>query len=280
MGQISSNLGSVPSNLYASTPSGPINYMSVYQPFPLRIDGQQYDACFQIGDFSLRDGKDTNPGIVVLIPLNVDSNPGKGGKFVNAFASSIPSILGGTPDRMMGFPDVQVTGLTDWSVADILHVDRPFYTWKTKDGTRVIVMAEAIGIAEGDMTNIKSLPITPPSHVIHEIPEQKYIFYKAAPPLDCAGNPIKCKKPFTIVPVEMPKQDSSQKASGMNFLNGLGTFIAVVFAVWFAIMLATGPGATLIKRLGEGIGGTFNSAPTRRIMNPLPPEARGPVPAA
>jgi hypothetical protein len=192
-------------------------------------------------------------GIVILIPLKVSSNIGKGGTFINAFASSIPNILGGTPDILTGFPDVQVTGLTSWNVADILQSDRPFYTWTTKDGTRVIVMAEPIGISDGDMTNIKRLPITTPGDAIHEIADN--IFYKSAPPLDASGNPVKCKKPFTIMqPPLALKEQSARTNQGAMFLGGLAGFLTVLFAVWLALWLTTGPGATFMKSISNGLG--------------------------
>lgn len=254
-------------------PGGDIGVMSVYQPFPLRIGGQQHDACFQIGEFSMPDATGVGTGIVILIPLKVSSNVGDGGKFINAFASSIPNILGGTPDILTGFPDVQVTGLTGWNVTDILQSDRPFYTWTAKDGTRVIVMAEAIGISDGDMTNIKRLPITTPGDAIHDIADN--IFYKSAPPIDCAGNPIKCQKPFNIVQPSIPvKEVADKKNIGISVLTGAGTFIGIVIAVWLAIMLATGPGATLMKslseRLGQAVSGGYDA------IKKLPPVAPGP----
>ena len=262
-------------------PGGDIGIMSVYQPFPLRIEGQQYDACFQIGEFSMLDGTGVGTGIVILIPLKVSANIGKGGTFVNAFASSIPNILGGTPDILTGFPDVQVTGLTGWNVADILQSDRPFYTWTNKDGTRVIVMAEAVGIADGDMTNIKRLPITPPGDVMHEIADK--IFYKPAPPIDCAGNPIMCRKPFNIV---QPKVNTTtgalQSKQIMDAFAGFFYLIIVVIGIWLALMWATGSGAGFLKGLGDRIGGAFagirlptrTSAPVVPTTDTMTPEER------
>ena len=234
-------------------PGGDIGIMSVYQPFPLRIEGQQYDACFQIGEFTMPDGVGVGSSIVILIPLKISATIGKGGNFINAFASSIPTILGGTPDQLTGFPDVQVTGLTSWNVADILQEGRPFYTWTNKDGTRVIVMSDPIGIADGDMTNIKRLPITEPGNAMHEIADN--IFYKSAPPLDCAGNPVMCKKPFTIVqpPIAL-KEQSTRTDQGAKFLGGLAGFLMVLFAVWLALWLTTGPGATFMKSISNGMG--------------------------
>jgi hypothetical protein len=236
------------------TPGSDVTLMSVYQPFPLRIEGAQHDACFQIGEFNMKDNPENATSIVILIPLRISPNIQKGGKFINAFASSIPNILGGTPDILTGFPDVQVTGLTSWTIADVLQSDRPFYTWKNKDGTRVVVMAEPIGIAEGDMGNIKRLPITPPGDVLHEIADA--VFYKPAPPLDCTGNPIQCKKSFKIVQPPVPKTVgvSNTELIG-SVLGGFSYFILTVIAVWIAITLATGYGQKAMDWIGNKLGG-------------------------
>lgn len=272
MGANSSSPEEIPTPTFP-VPGGDIGVMSVYQPFPLRIGGQQHDACFQIGEFSMPDATGVGTGIVILIPLKVSSNVGKGGKFINAFASSIPNILGGTPDILTGFPDVQVTGLTSWNVADILQSDRPFYTWTAKDGTRVIVMAEPVLISDGDMTNIKRLPITTPGDAIHDIADN--IFYKSAPPIDCAGNPVLCRKPFTIVqPPVAVKKIEDRKEWGLTVMSGVGYLFLMLIGVWFALWLTTGPGERMMKSIGTTLGNMFTS----RRVKPAPPEPAKPAP--
>jgi hypothetical protein len=226
------------------------------------------------------DATGVGTGIVILIPLKVSSNVGKGGKFINAFASSIPNILGGTPDILTGFPDVQVTGLTSWNVADILQSDRPFYTWTAKDGTRVIVMAEPIGIADGDMTNIKRLPITTPGDAIHDIADN--IFYKAAPPIDCAGNPLLCKKPFNIVQPQQYLPENSVSGGKRDVIMGgvgiLWSFFLACFAAWIAIMLATGTGAKIISGISDGISKIIGAAKVAKPAAPAPAKPAAPAP--
>lgn len=267
MGAVSSS--PAPAFFALPTPGAEVGLMSVYQPFPLRIEGAQYDACFQIGEFNMKNGPGIGTSIVILIPLKISPNVQKGGKFINAFASSIPNILGGTPDILTGFPDVQVTGLTSWTIADVLQSDRPFYTWKNKDDTRVVIMAEPIGIAEGDMGNIKRLPITPPGDVLHEIADA--VFYKPAPPLDCTGNPIQCKKSFKIVqpPVPAPIGTGKKDMIG-DILGAFAYFILAVIAVWIAITLATGYGEKAMRWIGNKLGSLFRS----------PTPAPAPAPAA
>jgi hypothetical protein len=241
------------------TPSAEIGLMSVYQPFPLRIEGQQYDACFQIGEFAMPDMNGIATAIVVLVPLKVSSKMDKGAKFINAFASSIPNILGGRPDRVKGYPDVQVTGLTSWNIADIMQSEVPFYTWTNKDGTRVIVMADAVGITEGDMLNIKSLPITPPGDAIQEISDR--VYYRPAAPVDCAANPMLCRKPFNIIqPAWMPKSTAAQTEILYKVLAWAGSFLVTLFVVWLAINFSVGSGAKGMAWLGNKIGSTASQA--------------------
>jgi uncharacterized membrane protein YgcG len=222
-----------------------INVMSVYHPFPVRIDTAgaigsgtnkcinlvkgsacppgcislngtgkandigncqplntniQYDACFQVGEFpshaisGIVEAKAGN-SIVVLVPLKADgSATGDGARFVNAFGSQIPNILGSQPDHLQGYPDVPASTGANWSLSAIVKSNRPFYTWITTydstlspPQTRVVVMSEPVLIAQTDLTNIQRLPITDPDDVIHEITA---VSYRAAPPLvGCAPAP-------------------------------------------------------------------------------------------
>jgi hypothetical protein len=251
MGNIFSTLPPLPPPV---PPSASIDVMSVFQPFPLRIDsfgeqGKQYDACFQIGEFHSQHVKGTN--IVILVPLKVSNNPGIGGTFVNAFANKIPNILGQQPDRLLGYPDVPAQTGADWSISKVINLSRPYYTWTQRDGTRVVVMAEPILIAAGDMENIKRLPVTPPEDVIHEIGSN--IKYKPAPPVDANGNPLPCPPPrgsLPNIPITQPPVKASVSGSKSSFdpnliwqvILGLIGTIAIVIGVWMGIKLAAGPG--------------------------------------
>jgi hypothetical protein len=278
--------------------------MSVYQPFPLRIDsfgeqGKQYDACFQIGEFPSKFVKGSR--IVILVPLKVSNNTtGIGAKFVNAFANKIPNILGQQPDRLLGYPDVPAQTGADWSISKVINLTRPHYTWTQRDGTRVVVMAEPILIAEGDMENIKRLPVTPPEDVIHEIGSN--IKYKPAPPVDANGNPIPCAPragtlpniPITQPPVKVPSGAGVPNGNGVTssssfdpnliwqvILGVIGT-IAIVIGVWMGIKLAAGPGGDMFRKLGDALGkqlaGAYKSVKDAK-MPPLP-TPKFPSPAA
>jgi hypothetical protein len=292
-----------PLTLTNSTNSS-IDLMSIYQPFPLRVNGQQYDACFQIGEFPMsisalapdpallaeiaREDAAIAAGgwerdiavhyrqvraqkearlrasmpaigttIVILVPLKVSPVKSKGSEFINAFAPNIATIVASQPDSNNGYPDLQVTGMADWNTAHIVQSDRPFYTWTNKDGTRVIVMAEAVGISAENMTHIKRLPITPPEAAIKEISDT--VYYKSAPPLKVDETATK----FAISqpPVSLPTANSGANTEMLTkFLAGFGYLIATVFAVWLAIKLATGYGKTAMEWIGNKLGDGIVSA--------------------
>lgn len=247
---------------------------------PLRVDsfgeqGKQYDACFQIGEFPGKNVQGT--GIVILVPLKVGPNPGIGGTFVNAFANKIPNILGAQPDPLLGYPDVPAQTGANWDVSKVVDVTRPYYTWVQEDGTRVIVMAEPILIAAGDMTNIKALPVTPPEDVIHEIGSP--ILYRPAPPRDANGKPVPCpqtawQKSVSNVmqpPVVMNKPSVNSVEFIVGIILTVVVFVGAVIVVWFAVRMATGTVGDAFGGLGNSIGrslasgyGTFKKATSDR----------------
>jgi hypothetical protein len=257
-------------------PSQIIDVMSIYHPFPLRLDSLnkgapvQYDACLQLGEFPSARYKGNTA--VVLFPLKVKRNPGPKGKFMDDIASKIPTILGQQPDPITGYPDVPAHTGADWSIEDILFmkdksgqtVSRAFYAWfnKTPFPVGVVVMAEPVYISQTNMDAIKRLPITPPSDVIHEIGTP--ILYKPGPIFDEEGNPQPC--PATKADMAKQAMDSiiqppiPTKKSGIDLdlffqivLGALGTLV-VILGVWMGIKFAMGPGSTIMKTIGDSLG--------------------------
>ena len=245
-----------------------IPILSVFHPFPLRLDTPgsgtkiQYDACFQIGEFPSEDPSSKVRGtkIVILVPLKADPTPSDGAKFINAVSRHIPSILAAQHDPVNGYPDTPAATGADWNIAQIVKTDRSYYTWITRNGTRVIVMAEPILVSEGDITNILRLPVTPPEDVIHEIGDVRY---KPAPPIDSKGNPVPCKSSISVpqlVPgptaVAMTKANKPA-VSGTDWLAvilGILGSIAVFIGVWFGLKAAMGPGGDFLKTIGDMLG--------------------------
>jgi len=255
-------------NQQTRSASDDIPILSVFHPFPLRLDTQgngtkiQYDACFQIGEFPSEDPSSKVQGtkIVILVPLKSDPTPGEGAIFINAVSRHIPTILAAQADPLTGYPDTPAATGADWNIAQIVKTDRSYYTWVTGNGTRVIVMAEPILVSEGDITNILRLPVTPPEDVIHEIGDVRY---KPAPPIDSKGNPVPCPSRISVpqmVPgpsaVAMTKMNKPA-VSGTDWLAiilGILGSVAVLIGVWFGLKAAMGPGGDLLKRLGDALG--------------------------
>ena len=248
--------------------AGDIPILSVFHPFPLRLDTQgngtkiQYDACFQVGEFPSEDPSSKVRGttIVILVPLKADPMPGDGAIFINAVSRHIPTILAAQQDPVNGYPDTPAATGADWNISQVVKTDRSYYTWVNRDGTRVIVMAEPILVSEGDIANILRLPVTPPEDVIHEIGDVRY---KPAPPIDSKGNPVPCKSRVSVpqvVPgpsaVAMAKMNKPA-VSGTDWLAvilGILGSIAVLLGVWFGLKAAMGPGGDFLKTIGDMLG--------------------------
>jgi len=280
-------------------PSQIIDVMSIYHPFPLRLDSLnkggpvQYDACLQLGEFPSARYKGNSA--VVLFPLKVKRNPGAKGKFMDDIASKIPTILGQQPDPITGYPDVPAHTGADWSIEDILFmkdksgqtVSRAFYAWfnKTPFPVGVVVMAEPVYISQTNMDAIKRLPITPPSDVIHEIGTP--ILYKPGPIFDEEGNPQPC--PETAADITQKFMNSivqppvPTKEGGIDLalffqivLGTLGT-IVVILGVWLGVKFALGPGKIIMKGLGDSLGrslaGGYEAIKKAKIpaIPPIPP---------
>ena len=230
--------------------SGNMTHMSVYHPFPLRIEGQQYDACFQIGEFGARNKMRLRPpfehivhdfgplvigtGVVVLIPLASGANvSGPGAKFVNSFAGLMPGAADG-----VSIPSLKI--------ADILDVSRPFYTWKTADGTRVIVMAEPVIISDSNLGSIRmSTPATPPADAIHEIQPTQY--KPVAPP---PRPPARIFQP----PVDLTIIGESKRGLFIEVLKSVGYVVAAFFVIWLAIKFAkSDTGKNIVDGIGLGL---------------------------
>jgi len=258
------------SNFSTPTPTvtTSISVMSLYHPFPLRVDNfcernRQYDACLQIGEFP----SDLVAGskIVILVPLKAALFAGESGVFINAVANKLPNILGQQPHKEEGYPEVPAQPGADWILEKVVNVEKSFYTWLNKDGTRVIVLADPVNILFTDMLNIKRLPLTPPEDVIHEIGD---VSYSASPPINCftgelescaedipKNDEAKCSDPFATKMTEK-EYDKKVKTATDFLLYGFITII-VILIVWFGITFAMGSGSTMLKSLGDSLGRSF-----------------------
>jgi hypothetical protein len=247
-----------PGGISFTLPSPPssMSLMSIYYPFPLRIEGIQPDACFQIGEFNSKTtGNDysiAGTSIVVLIPLKKGvTASGPAASFIDTIAGRMPGVVVGT-DPKNGYSDVTVAGLSEWRIADILKTDRPFYSWMNRDGTRVVVMAEPIVISASTLGSITTAlaVATPESDVIHEMGPT--LQYKAAPPATPAA-PVRVTQP----PVAQTRGGESKDFIA-SLLSGVGYFVIAVLAVYLGLRFALGPGAGMIEKLGSGLASLYS----------------------
>jgi hypothetical protein len=230
--------------------SGNITHMSVYHPFPLRIEGRQYDACFQIGEFGSRNKvrlpfgefdlgelvKGT--GVVVLIPLASGSDiTGPGAQFVSSFAGLMTSAANG----------VSVPSL---KIGDILDVNRPFYTWKNTDGTRVIVMSEPVTISASNMGSIQmSTPATPPADAIHEIHPAQYKPVAPAP-----KPPVRINQPA----VDLSIIGEDKKNVFIKVLQSAGYIVVIFLVIWLTVRFANSDiGKNIVEGIGRGLSSLY-----------------------
>jgi len=281
-----------------------VSLMSIYHPFPMRMDtagdnpgdpiatNVQYDACFQIGEFPSPAYPESNlPAkagnrIVILVPLKAVDNPeGAGAKFINSLGRKIPNILNAQPDFLLGYPETPAATGADWGLASIVELDRPFYTWKTTYNaalnppeTRVIVMSEPVKISQGDLTNIQSLPITPPEDAIHEIGE---VSYHAAPPRAGCKKPV--SKPSNLPPVYKPSEFTPKKPASdpkkkqedtakilLSVLAGTVATVILIIGLYFGLKFAMGPLGIQFGKLGESLAGALGAAQKSMSKIPFP----------
>ena len=281
-----------------------VSLMSVYHPFPLRMDTAgskggdavqtniQYDACFQIGEFPAPAYPDSGlPAkrgnkLVIFVPLRGSQNPdGPGGKFINSLANKIPNILGAQPDFYLGYPEVPAATGSDWGLASILELGRPFYTWYTTYNraldppqTRVVVMSEPINISQGDLANIQRLPITPPEDAIHEIGQVRY--HAAPPKAGCPAPPPPFQLPSSF---KGGSVDNSRQQGLANtiFASITWAFVGacVLLGIYFGLKAAMGPVGEWFGKIGESMAAGMtgirrrlpasspNRSPTRRAIS-------------
>ena len=213
--------------------NGGINRMSIYYPFPLRIDGQQYDACFQIGEFA---GEGINgTGVVVLVPLVSGTNAtGPGSDFIDKFAGLMPGVTAG---------DVTVSSL---NIRDIVDANGPFYV-SGGGNSLVVIMAEPVTISVADMTSIQmSGPMTAPETAISSSVLANLVYKSVPPP---AKPPVRVVQP----PVDLTVGETHHDKI-VEVLKGVGYAVVTFFVVWLAIKFAkSDAGASVMNSIGGGL---------------------------
>lgn len=261
-----------------------IGLMTVYSPSPLRIESVQHDAVIQIG--WLLPGRFGPNRVIILVPLVTGNAGGAGGAFVQAFASSIPSLLGlPPPAEGAGEPFLDISTGKDWSLSNLISLKDPFFTWvdseyeqyvkydslierrigwKPKDGVRYIFMQNPIQVSANDMAMFSRLPISDPLMVIPRLPK---VYYKPGPPKNCitcvADTPV-----LKIPDITSPTATLSSNAppGGVSIdtilmiVFGIIGGIALFIGIYFGVKFAMGPKGLVLSQIGESLGKSLAAA--------------------
>lgn len=256
-----------------------VKQLVVYSPSPLRVESVQHDAVIQIG-WGLGDNK-----TVIFVPLVTGNAGGPGGAFVQAFASSIPSLLGLPPVEGGEPASLNISTGKDWSLSNLISLKDPFFTWvnsefeqyvkydslierrigwRPKDGVRYVFMQNPVQVAANDMAMFSRLPVSDPLTVIPRLPK---VYYKPGPPKNCITRVADIPAP-KIVDITSPTATLSSNApqGGISIdtilmivfgiIGGLALFIGIYFGVKFAM----GPKGLVLSQIGESLGKSLAAA--------------------
>lgn len=254
-----------------------VTKMSVYHPFPLRIENVQYDAVLSLNDPS--DGSTT----VVLIPLVASSNGSPSIEFMDKLAPHIPRAMAVDPTTKTNVPATVPTG-TDWMLTKMLpvrgnRIQSGFYQWFAGRGfdsyvdtsnpfirhtrwrgreprANYIVVETPANVSSSILSSILMLPRTDPLEAI--APLSPIVTYTP-----CASTPA------TAAPVRESfnpecdpfgpngyKDTSAEKSKLLlKIFGGILAAVAIVLAVFLALTLAGSDASIYIKQFGETAGG-------------------------
>ena len=96
-----------------------VKYISLYHPFPLRVDGVQYDAAIALNDPSV---ERRDSATVVLIPLKISQTGDEASAaFVRQIARYLPAVR--DIDPMTGvYPRATIPTGSSWSIAQLFNL--------------------------------------------------------------------------------------------------------------------------------------------------------------
>jgi hypothetical protein len=99
-----------------------VKYMSLYHPFPLRVNGMQYDAALVLNDPST---PGENTATVVIIPLKISTNGDEpSAKFLNQVVRYLPAIR--DIDPMTGqYPRATIPTGSNWNLSQLFNLLQP-----------------------------------------------------------------------------------------------------------------------------------------------------------
>ena len=251
---------------FGKTTTDTISIMSIYHPFPVRIENTQYDAVLQIGELCPKAIPGGRNKLVFLIPLVQSNVLDAGSDVVNKIASQLPALLNAQPDPVLGYPSVPGRPGATWKISDLLRDNRSFFTATNEDGTKLVIMQKPLGVSSGDLANIMRLPITKPTDAVPDLFPFTYRAY--LDPDDSAS--CNAAKPKPAIPAPPPTPGTSRKTPAQvelekktdanieiakTFAWTFFGLVVVITGIWAAVYVVDWKSLdTILKQMGESLG--------------------------
>jgi len=253
-----------------------IRQMTLYHPFPLRIENVQYDAVLSLNDPSI-----AGVATVVFIPLVASSVASESSKFLDRIAPQIARVLAPNPETNAYDTASAATG-ADWLLTKVLPLNgtrvqsgyyqwfagrgyesykdtsNPFVhrvRWRTKEPRiNYICLETPATVSPAVLSAILTLPrtdalaaISPVSPVVTYTPCANTPAPKAPVRETFQGDP-QCD------PLRFPDNTGYRKTMVFSFLGILAGVAVIMIGVYVGLLLAGGTTSLYTKELGETAG--------------------------
>lgn len=254
-----------------------VTKMTLYHPFPLRIENVQYDAALSLNDPA--DGSTT----VVLIPLVAASVAAPSVEFMDKLGPHVPRMMAMDPETKTYLPVTVPTG-TDWMLTKMLpvrgnRIQSGFYQWFAGRGfdsyvdtsnpfirhtrwrareprANYIVVETPANVSPSILSSILTLPRTDPLEAI--APLSPIVTYTPCANTPATGGPVRESFNPECDPFgpNAYKDTSAEKAQLLaKILGYIVSFIAIVIGVYVGLLLAGSQASIYTKEFGETAGG-------------------------
>lgn len=256
-----------------------VTAMTVYHPFPLRIENTQYDAALSLNDASL--GAST----VLLIPLTASPQSSPSAQFMDKIGPHIARMIVPDPATQQ-IPPVSVATGADWSLTKMLptrgtRIQSGFYQWFGTSGftqytdtsnpyaprtrwkantpqTNYIVVETPATVSPAVLSSILLLPRTDPETAISGPMLKGGVTYTPCASTPATSSPV--RESFT--PECDPFGPNAYKDTGGDSDERMKKIVTMIFTV-IGILIAVVLGLTLAgtalsiyaKEFGETAGG-------------------------
>lgn len=260
----------IPFEISFNGKSEQINFLTIYQPSPIRIENVQHDAMIGLGDPSVGNK------LIVLIPVIASPTSSDASDFIGKIATYGATIVNPEPTTAPATaPETSVSAATgaDWNLTKLIPVGQnsiasgAFFTWnsatytqqvardsalfrtfrwRATPGPQYVLMAEPVAINPVDLEVIRRLPVTEPASAIHSI---GVVSYKSAPPRECKN----CPRP--AFPFTKKGSPGASPAEVTAILISVAAFIIGLYAISVGLKWAVG--SELLKNWSDSFMSIF-----------------------